>query len=41
MRQRIGGSMDWSLATVPEEDLERFMGTAIMGTDGEVEVGTL
>ena len=24
-----------------EEDLERFMGTAFMGTDGEVEVGTL
>jgi len=24
-----------------EEDLECFMGTAFMGTDGEVEVGTL
>ena len=24
-----------------EEDLERFMGTAFMGTDREAEVGTL
>ena len=24
-----------------EEDLERFMGMAFMGTDGEAEVGTL
>jgi hypothetical protein len=31
------GARPWFL----EEDLERFMGMAFMGTDGEAEVGTL
>ena len=31
------GAQPWFL----EEDLERFMGMAFMGTNGEAEVGTL
>jgi hypothetical protein len=40
VRQHIGGSVDRSPAMVLE-DLGCFMGMAFLGTDGEVEVGTL